>query len=739
MARYGEAAWEKQPQQHKIKADGAAIAVRITNRLAFDVEFYARQLLALAEAEVGHLYPADAAGRKPIAYYWARVATCSNPSCRAEVPLLRSFYLVKMPKKRIYLRPLVTGNQIDFTLAHGECTSAPFVQERKSLKCPCCGNATPSAELKVQFRAGQTKERLLAVIYDSPQGKEYRLPTARELAVVTELPADTLHIHEKLPAGNTRQFDVCPWGFLEYGQLFSARQRLFMQALVQAAKQVAQTLDASVGTYGKAVVTNLAIFVDRIALANTAFGIWHTGRETLERPMGRQAFAMVLDYPESHPFSDRTASALNQLDWITRYLESESETSFTVQLQNASSGDVEQFPARYLTAVVTDPPYYDAYAYADLADFFYIWQKRILGDVYQLNFTMPQTPKEEECTALPYQRGGRANADKHFELKLREIFSAIEHQTSDVVSIMFAHQDTKAWSTLINSVLSARLNVTGSWAIDSEMTTGLKSDKAVLESSVTVACRPVQRQGYGDFRTVKREIEATVKREVNQLYRLGFRGADLLTACFGQAVSVFGQYEHVEKADGTAVTVAELLEMARESAFNALVQGFDGDDFTRFYIAWLQLYGFTEAAFDDVAKFTRVGLAVNVAELVQHHLFRVRGNKLTLATYAERLTADRNLGQREQLIDQVHAALSLYKQADRRALLRHLARVAPTPDFPFWRVLTALVEVLPNAHDDHNQALGLLDNQESLLREARAVAPAEPVLATGDLFAQLAD
>jgi putative DNA methylase len=40
---------------------------------------------------------------------------------------------------------------------------------------------------------------------------------------------------------------------------------------------------------------------------------------------------------------------------------------------------------------------------------------------------------------------------------------------------------------------------------------------------------------------------------------LDFRGADLLTACFGQAVSEFGQYEKVEKADGSEVTVADLI------------------------------------------------------------------------------------------------------------------------------------------------------------------------------------
>jgi putative DNA methylase len=77
-------------------------------------------------------------------------------------------------------------------------------------------------------------------------------------------------------------------------------------------------------------------------------------------------------------------------------------------------------------------------------------------------------------------------------------------------------------------------------------------------------------------------IERKVEQEVAELYALGFRGADLLTACFGKAVGEFGKYERVEKASGDQVTVAELLEMTRESAFNALLKGFKGDDFTGF-------------------------------------------------------------------------------------------------------------------------------------------------------------
>jgi len=454
------------------------------------------------------------------------------------------------------------------------------------------------------------------------------------------------------------------------------------------------------------------------------FGLWNTTAETLEHIFGRQSIPMVFDYPESNIFSSSGGGLLSQIDWITRYIEGESENSFFGILKNAASGDKSQFSVKYLDAVVTDPPYYDAIAYADLSDFFYVWHKRMIGDLYSLNFATPQTPKTDECTALKHHHNGKADSAKnHFENKLMQIFDAIECQTSDIVSIMFAHQSTEAWTTLCNSILGAKMNITGSWAIDTERTSGTKTDKAFLSSSVTVSARPTRRKGIGSFREVKKAIESRVANEVESLYHLGFRGADLLTACFGQSVSEFGQYEKVEKADGSEVTVAELLEIARESAFNALLKGFQGDEFTKFYIGWLQLFGFIESDFNDAVNFTRVGTSLNVQELFREHILIKNGNKQTLGTFNDRIAANKNLGERtdSNLIDQAHKSMHLYKGTKRSLLLEYIHRFASSPDGVFWRVLTSILELLPSGSDDHKQASGLLANKESLIRESQSV------------------
>lgn len=719
---YGLDEWKKLTNENLVFQNGEAIAVNIANRLSFDVEFFARQLLSSAENEIGHLFQVDKNGNKPIAYYWGKIGVCSNPSCRAEVPMLRGFYLCDKADKKVYLSPIISGNKIDFEIKNGVCQVSGWM-ERANLKCPCCGSITEAKLLKNQFNKDLPKERLLAVIMDSKDGKIYRKPSKEELEIlknpiIVDRPSDLM------PQNDSQNIKIPLWGFKKWSDMFSDRQLLSIQTFIKNIQELNKRKEFD-NEYGRSVLTYLAIWIDRIIPVNTSFGRWNVPGEKIETPFSRQAIPMVFDYPESNPFCNSTGSALNQLDWVVRYINSESWNEISTICNNASSGDKNQFPSKYLTAVVTDPPYYDAIAYADLSDFFYMWQKKSLGEIYPLNYSTPQTPKTEECTAIKYHhQNSLDNAKKHFEFKLSNILDSIEHQTSDVVSIMFAHQSTEAWTTLCNSILGARMNITGSWAIDTEMGARmLAMGNAALSSSVTVSCKPSEKRGYGEFKEVKKSIEKTVSIEVEVLYRLGFRGADLLTACFGQAVSEFGKYEKVEKADGSEVTVAELLEMARESAFNALLKGFDGDDFTKFYIGWLQLNGFAESDYGDLNTLVKVGLSIETKELFSEHLLMQHGNKQTLGTFEERIKANKNIGDRANnfLIDLVHRAMALYKGNNRTALLQYIGKVAAQPESNFWRVVTSLCEVLPAGSEDHKQALGLLTNKDSLIRESKTL------------------
>ena len=707
---YGEEGLKMaQEDERGITFDGKCY--HIPNRLAFDVEFYAKKILTETEKEVGYLYPTDEKGNKPVAFYWARTAKCSNPSCGADVPLLKQFYLANTSKKRVYFNPIINGTDITFEIKEGKCDHLNGWNNRGNLTCPCCGNVTSVNLVKQQFKKDGIPERLLAIITETDNGKSYRLPTNNELSIKVNENIDKPT--DRMAVENNRNFNTPGWGIDNYGDMFSNRQLLMLTTLIKHYHSLVSNLGAE--GYSKIIITYLAIWIDRIALTNTSLGRWDNTCQKYQHPFNRQAIPMTFDYPEINPFSSSTGSANNMLEWVLKYIEDESFTPFPALFANASSGERGQFKVKSLTAVVTDPPYYDAIAYADISDFFYVWLKRTLGEVFPLNFSTPQTPKAEECTALKHHHNdSESEANAHFENKLTQIFDAIERQTSDMVSIMFAHQSTKAWTTLCNSILDARMNITGSWPMDTELVNrSISLSGAALESSVTVACRPSERKGFADFDEVKHDIRQMVKAEVEKLYGLGFRGADLLTACFGQAVSVFGHYKLVETAEGDPVSVGQLLEFARESAAQALLEGVPGEPQTKFYCGWLQLNGMAECDFDDVNKYTRVGVNVEIRQLQSDHLLITEGNKQHLATAKEHLTGNDNWGKQptDYLISQVHRMMVAYLGGDDALLLKLVRELCPQSDAPQWRLLDFLQGHLPEG-DDLKAAKAILAGAE---------------------------
>ena len=694
--------------------------VHIPNRLAFDVEYYAKKILAETEKEVGWLYPVDEKGNKPVAYYWARTVKCSNPSCGADIPMLKQFYIANTSRNKIYFNPIIKGREIDFEILKGQTSMSGFMKGREcSVTCPCCKSITSGQEVKQQSYQHKTGIRLMAVIKEGLNGKEYCLPTKRDKEVCSMV-FDEVKPTEKLPENDTQNLKISHWGYKTWGDIYSDRQIHTLNCILKEFEIIKHQISKT--EYGKVVCTFLAIWFDRIVLYNTTFGRYDISRENIQHPYSKQALPMMFDYPESNPLCYSSGSALNQLDWLLRYFESENESTFSASFLNSSSGEKGQFYKKELTAVVTDPPYYDAIAYADLSDFFYVWLKRSLNDLYPIVFSTPQTPKSDECTAIKHHHKGNAlTAKKHFEHKLTQIFDAIEQQTSDVVSIMFAHQSTEAWTTLCNSILGARMNITGSWPMDTEMANrSLGLGGAALESSVTVACRPSERKGYADYNDIKHDIKQVVKAEVEKLYELGFRGADLLTACFGQAVSVFGHYKMVETAEGDPVTVGQLLDFARESAAQALLEGVPGEPQTKFYCGWLQMNGMGDTSFDDVNKFTRVGVNVEIRQLQQDRLLIANGNKQHLATVEEHIGDSTTMGKsaEDYLISQVHRLMLAYRNDDQAWLMKLIRELCPQSDAPHWRVMAFLKEHLP-AGKDLNDVQGLLINAEMLRQKCK--------------------
>jgi adenine-specific DNA methylase len=84
----------------------------------------------------------------------------------------------------------------------------------------------------------------------------------------------------------------------------------------------------------------------------------------------------------------------------------------SIKTTNAANGGGQEFPENCV--ISTDPPYYDNVVYSDLSDFFYVWLRLALKDVWPDLFRRVLTPKEEELVANPYRQGGQVAAEAFF-------------------------------------------------------------------------------------------------------------------------------------------------------------------------------------------------------------------------------------------------------------------------------------------------------------------------------------
>ncbi len=407
-----------------------------------------------------------------------------------------------------------------------------------------------------------------------------------------------------------------------------------------------------------------------------------------------------------------------------------------------------QFGDSGLDAVITDPPYYDNVPYADLSDFFYVWLKRTVGDLYPEAFRWELTPKDEEAVVNPARFGGgkkgEAIARRHYERLMGEAFREIHRvlKPEGVAVVMFTHRSTAAWESLIRSLLSAGLYPTASWPVHTEMEASThQRGKGAVRSTILMACRrrPAG-AGIGWYHRIRDELHETVHDRLARFWEMGLRGADFFISAIGPAVGVFGRYEKTLRPDGREVTVGELLDEVRTLATDFALERL-GRDLglvdapTRFYVLWRWAYGADDLEFDEANKLAK-SLGAELDELAERHrLIRRKGETVILPSFLERLMDEQMGGPIQRaveegqvhslpLIDALQKALFLWRRGDREGLVQFLASGGfQSKDHRFWRVAQALYEVekeVPGLSEEATALGQMLPAGPTLVREAQA-------------------
>jgi putative DNA methylase len=630
------------------RAKGSRMSWPGATGLAEDVRRYGQWMRGEAEKRIGRLYPKaklpDGSEAAVLAWIWARTVTCPNPACAGTMPLVRSFWLGKKKGKERYIHPVPEGKRVRFEIRGPGGQPRDSTVSRNGAVCLLCGTPVPLAYVRAEGQAGRIGAQLMAIAAEGKRQRFY-LPSNDEHEKAADVPRPDDVPDAELPE-HALGFRVQGYGMRIWADLFTNRQLTALTTFTDLVKEVPGRLaaDGAEPAYANAVATYLGLAVSRLADYSCTIATWvnAANMEIVGHAFTRQAIPMTWDFAEANVLATSSGSFDMCFEWAAKVLEK-------AVADNPSSCLVSQADAQTLTksakyVVATDPPYYDNVGYADLADFFYVWLRRSLNNVYPELTGTVLTPKADELVADPFRHGGDDRAEQYFEEGFEKVFTHISRRTPDgfPISVIYGFKQAETdgvgdhastgWETLLEGMLGAGWVVTGTWPMRTERSGRMRAIGAnALASSIVLACRP---RPIDAEITDRRGLIAVLREELPSALRKLQLGnvppADLPQAAIGPGMAVFSRYARINEPDGSAMRVRPALALINQVLDEVLSQqeGDFGAD-TRWCLEWFKSYGFEPGPY-GVAETLSKAKNTAIAGLERAGVLRAGGGKVRL-------------------------------------------------------------------------------------------------------------
>ena len=466
---------QKYGKLKKVKQGLVLFKEEMINPLLEDVKKWGNWILEKAKKETSKFYPEEKDGFILVGYIWAKTIPCQNPSCSAEIPLMRQFWFEKK-NKNVALKPFINDRKVEFEIV-GQNNDFPTdfdpskgTVSRAVAKCLICGSMVDSSTTRKLFQEGKSGQRMIAAVLYHPKIKEkiYRLTNNRDCEIFKEAEKYLEEKREKLmeewgidPVPDEKiplmsgTFNVPIYGITKWGDLFNSRQKLALITFVEKVREAYKEMlkDKYEEEYAKAIVSYLALTLDKIASYCSSNCTWHVNRTQVTNTfVGRQAIQMTWDYFELNPMSEISIGWKRAISIVVNGLKITNNIPNNFRKVFQSSATSLHYPINYFDAIFTDPPYYNSVPYADLSDFFYVWLKRTIGDLYPELFSTPLTPKTKEIVEMAGWDPVRyAYKDKKFfEENLKKSFQEIYRvlKPNGIATIVYAHKSTAGWGNI---------------------------------------------------------------------------------------------------------------------------------------------------------------------------------------------------------------------------------------------------------------------------------------------------
>ena len=667
---------------------------------------------------------------QPDVYLWTRTVACPNPGCGASVPLAPSTRLVEKPGRAIALRIEPSTDRRSVRFLRAEATSvAGFdfptenLSARGNARCVCCGATVPSAHVKAEGSAGRMGKQLMAVICRNADRSRHYI-AADDLPYQWLLPDEAMQQridqlcersgltppNEPIYDRDTRAFTTHSYGMRRFADHFTPRQLFVLLTCVEQLRLMHQQMqqegmDHELAT---AITSYLALLVNRMVDSCSSMCRWIPSSESVANSFSRQAVQVAWSFAEINPFGTGWANATDALDRMTETISQLSRVAHPGVVQRGPAHQ-SGLPNNSVDALITDPPYYDSVPYADLSDFFYVWLKRSIGQLYPEHFAGELTPKKWEAYANPSRHNGsKREANLSYQAIIQRSLEEAHRilKPSAPLVLIYAHTTTAGWSSIVDAMRLAGFVVTEAWPLTTESRGRIRAqNSAALSSSIFIVARKRTNTSIGNYtRDVLPELQATVRERVDTLTAFGIGGADLVIATVGAGLRAYTRFARVERDNGDELSASSFLEEVQRAALTAILAHVVGmeasgveavDAVSQYYVLARYQYGTAEVDFDQANVLAR-GIGVEMAGAASltsgaNPLLAKAKKKVQLRDYRQRGAAHElgtNGEQPAPLIDVLHRLLWLN---DHQPSAIPIFLAAARPDLArLWLVAEAL-------------------------------------------------
>ena len=745
-----------------------------------DIDKWVKWVGDEAEKRLAEFFP-SLPGETVQNYLWAHTVVC--PNCQSVVPLSPNWWLSKTSnyagkgKERkvtsdwYAVKPIPNPEhkRVDFELIKGRKGKGTTIQtddgdfdpsnyatvSRSVGRCPNCGN-TLEQEYLIQY--AQTiglGHQVYAVAYkEGSSSLQFRVPIKIDIQgnekVIEQgndsfLNSNIQYLIPTEPCSDNPQYMMAyRYGLTTWEKYFNPRQLLTLVTyaeIINEAKSKLQLEDEP--EKAEAILTYLALVLDQCIDRNSRLSHWDSSTSSTKVASATHSLNLMWNYPEvvgvaklwysCADFTAKDFSKLCQLFGTKAHSMGlpgiEQYNPKTIQIDAASTDSLYHIPDHSVDAVVTDPPYYDTIPYSELSDFFYVWQKRVLGDIFPELYLTELTDKDREAVANLGRFRNMGESPKElayqdYEAKMALAFAEYYRvlREDGVMTVQFNHKDSGAWDVLAKSLIDAGFEITASWAVSTENPQNLhQAKKNSVSSTVLLVCRkrdPNAAQAWWD--DLRPEVANLVEKRAPEFEANDITGIDLYLSAFGPALNVFSRSYPILDSSGEEVRPEQAFEAARKAIanyrFRKLVQsdtvGFD--PLTQWYLLAWDAFKAREFPFDEARQLALAIGGFNVTDLAKvHKLLDSASGTCKLLTPQQRLKK-RAFSMNEQefsaryLVDGLHAILAIYKEEQNIQLVRRFMKNTGlvTNDL-FMKTIEIAFKVIPETVPEHEALLNL--------------------------------